>query len=564
MPTQPPPRSSASRRPFGFSNRSSVFEQRQNRIDDAKSRHATSNNKGSITCGDDSSENNSTAASGRGGSRNKKKRINVPPPRGERLRVVQAVKSARSVKPEREMSYQNSRPVMVGGMGQGTGLFAQPSLSRHGEPRSSQSSRSSVAVSENLNKSASTLTSVEVETLRNELLSFKVEHDAREQMQEILMKKISVLEREIEHEKLSKRQVELKARRAEDEVDRMNQQSVRMEEHGDQLEVQVEQLREDLAEERKVNEQKERQLLASAKALREAQQETYLAREEAVVKDDGMVQLLQEEKSRNAGLLRVIQERDGAIVALSAEKKALESKVEEMKVEIEQLNADLDAEREWRENAQAKVTEEKNQNKRLRTKIASLLDQLSKEEDHRATAIARAEAATKALKRLKQERDVDSNKDEDHEKKIKNLKDQVSLRERRVVLLRTQLEQEKSDHKVTHKRREVAENAYEGVRVTLKKVQTRCSHLEKLLVKKGKASKIFIEGDAAAGSREKKISASDDDVRVEEGNNQRHDGTSFGRESIADRPEVPIVQHFPESFDPSRLPGSDAPSWVQM
>ena len=511
------------------------------------------------------SENNSSnAPSTKGGAKGKRSRINVPPPRGERLRVVQAVKSARSVKPEREMSYQSSRPVMVGGMGQGTGLFAQPSLSRRGGPPSSHSSRSSIAASENLNKTASKLSSVEVEGLRNELMSFKVEHDAREQMQEILMKKISILEREVENQRLSKRQVELKARTAEDEADRIAQQSVRMEEHGDQLEVQVEQLREDLAEERRINEQKERQLFASAQALREAQQETYLAREEAVVKDDGMAQLLEEEKNRNAGLLRVIQERDGAIVALSAEKKALESKVDEMEMEINQLNCDLDAEREWRENAQAKVMEEKSQNKKLRTKITSLLDQLAKEEDHRATAIARAEAATRAMKRLKQARDVDSNKEEDHGKKMKNLKDQVSLRERRVVLLRTQLEQEKSDHKHTQQKREEVENAYNGVRATLKKMQARCVHLEKLLMKKGKASKFAFEGAAGSARPGKKVSVPDDDARVEQGSSERQEPTTFIRESNNSHPAVPPLQVVPETFDASRLPGSDAPSWVQM
>ena len=147
---------------------------------------------------------------------------------------------------------------------------------------------------------------------------------------------------------------------------------------------------------------------------------------------------------------------------------------------------------------------------------------------------------------------------------MKNLKDQVSLRERRVVLLRTQLEQEKSDHKVTQKRREEVENAYNGVRVTLKKMQTRCAHLEKLLLKKGKVPRISLEGDAGAGSRHKNSSVGDNDVRVEEGNNQRQEGTSFAMGNNDDGPEVPHLQHVPESFDPSRLPGSDAPSWVQM
>ena len=159
---------------------------------------------------------------------------------------------------------------------------------------------------------------------------------------------------------------------------------------------------------------------------------------------------------------------------------------------------------------------------------------MAKEEDHRATAIARAEAATKAAKRLKQERDIDSNKEEDHGKKLKNLKDQVSLRERRVVLLRTQLEQEKSDHKVTQNRREEVENAYQGVRVTLKKMQTRCAHLEKLLLKKGKVPRISLKGDAGAGSRHQKSSVPDDDVRVEEGSNQRQEGRQEERQIISD------------------------------
>merc|ERR1711991_508466 len=81
-----------------------------------------------------SSSRNSHASSNRTNSRvsvnSNNSRISTRKARGERLRVVKAVQQSRSIKPERDMSYHTGRPVMVGGRGQGTGLFAQPKMAR--------------------------------------------------------------------------------------------------------------------------------------------------------------------------------------------------------------------------------------------------------------------------------------------------------------------------------------------------------------------------------------------------------------------------------------------------
>jgi hypothetical protein len=511
----------ASRRPFGFKQSVSVKDMREQRLLDAKAATGISQKKQRKTPSL---------------SENRRPKIQAPPPRGERLRVVKAVQEKRKVKGERDMSYQVGQAVMVGGMGAGTGLYAQPTHERPTLPVENKHHRKFSREDEEIEKNA------EADALRRELVSLQLEHDAREQMVELLTKKISVLEREVESGKLDQRQLERKTRDAEDEVDRFRQQTVLRENHENQLEAQVEQLREDLEDERRVNAQKERQLLASAQALREAQAETYRARQAAAKKDDGMAQLVEDEKARNAGLLRVVQERDGAMVALTAERKALQSKVAELQDEVERLNGDVDAEREWREKAQDNAKEECLQNKKLRVKIASLLEQLAKEEDYRATAIARAEAATKLMKRMKQEATVEENKDDLAVKKEKSLKDQITLRERRIKLMRVQMEQEKKDHNALKKKQDEVKNAYDGVRITLKASQRRIVELEKLLYKT-RPQKRLVEAEV-----------------LDSGGMDEYDRATAGDENPESVPKLPI----PKNYDASKLPGSDAPMWMQM
>ena len=98
----------ASRRPFGFKQSVSVKDMREQRLLDAKAATGISQKKQRKTPSL---------------SENRRPKIQAPPPRGERLRVVKAVQEKRKVKGERDMSYQVGQAVMVGGMGAGTGLF---------------------------------------------------------------------------------------------------------------------------------------------------------------------------------------------------------------------------------------------------------------------------------------------------------------------------------------------------------------------------------------------------------------------------------------------------------
>ena len=141
-------------------------------------------------------------------------------------------------------------------------------------------------------------------------------------------------------------------------------------------------------------------------------------KQQIVVKDESMKEELNVEKQRNAGLLSVIQEKDETIMQLTKTNNNLSNKIiPELNEQIEMLEQDFESEKEWRFNAQAKVAEEEANNKKLRKKITALLDQLAREEDHRATAIARAEAATKQMKRIKQENTKDTALEEEQNKK---------------------------------------------------------------------------------------------------------------------------------------------------
>ena len=248
------------RRPFGFSNNNSIFEQRQRRLDSKKvnaggnnkSRNNSNKNLGKATKipNDFNNENYYNAKAqqhqqrfgpsapqqrqeqyqprSRSNSRTSVKsnnsRISITKPRGERLRVVKAVQKSRSIKPERDMSYHTGRPVMVGGRGQGTGLFAQPQTRRpatdNGFSTTKRSSNGEDGVADEL---------------RRELVALKVEHDARAQMVELLMQKIAVLEKDVESGKLNKRVVEQQKNQAEDLIDNMRQQTITTESNNEQL-----------------------------------------------------------------------------------------------------------------------------------------------------------------------------------------------------------------------------------------------------------------------------------------------------------------------------------------
>ena len=606
------------RRPFGFSNNNNVFEQRQRRLESKKvnaggnnrSRNNSNKNLGKATKipNDFNNENNYNAkvqqhqqrfgpsapqqrqeqyqprsrSNSRTSVKSNNSRISITKPRGERLRVVKAVQKSRSIKPERDMSYHTGRPVMVGGRGQGTGLFAQPQTRRpatdNGFSTTKRSSNGEDGVADEL---------------RRELVALKVEHDARAQMVELLMQKIAVLEKDVESGKLNKRVVEQQKNQAEDLIDNMRQQTITTESNNEQLNEQIIQLREDLEEERQLNRQKENQLLASAKALREAQNEVHKKKQQIVVKDESMKEELNVEKQRNAGLLSVIQEKDETIMQLTKTNNNLSNKIiPELNEQIEMLEQDFESEKEWRCNAQAKVAEEEANNKKLRKKITALLDQLAREEDHRATAIARAEAATKQMKRIKQENTKDTALEEEQNKKLKSIKQQVNLRERRLQLMKIQFDKEKEAHKSTSKKKEEVLNAYEGVRVTLKKANARISMLEKMLYKANQRKpgpvpslkiqqKNAMQNDEFSRRDEIKKRLGLDKVKIsnkkkeEDFPNFEHEPatpqnvndirTSFDSvNSDNNLVKKESYQPIPKDYDASKLPGSDAPEWMKM
>eukprot|EP00943_MAST-04B_sp_MAST-4B-sp1_P003592 g3592.t1 len=604
------------RRPFGFSNNNSVFEQRQRRLESKRANNSQSRKKGNSNTTDaeapkyvnnenyynkkmqEQQQRFGPSAShqqqdepqprGRTTSRTSVKsnnsRISKTKPRGERLRVVKAVQKSRSVKPERDMSYHTGRPVMVGGRGQGTGLFAQPRSRR-------PSTGAELTKKHSNNSNDETVT----DELRRELAALNVEHDARAQMVEILMQKIATLEKEVESGKLNKRVIEQQKNQAEDLVDDMRQQTVTTELNNEQLNEQILQLREDLEEERRLNRQKENQLLASARALREAQNEVYKKKQQIVVKDESMKEELNVEKQRNAGLLALIQERDETIVQLKKTNNNLSNKIiPELNEQIEVLEQDFETEKEWRINAQGKVVEEEAQNKKLRKKITALLDQLAREEDHRATAIARAEAATKQMKRIKQENTKDVAIEEEQSKKIKNIKQQVNLRERRLQLMKLQFEKEKEAHKTTSKKKEEVLNAYEGVRLTLKKANAKISMLEKMLYKANQRK----AGPVPSILKQKKDAVENDEfsrrdqikkrlglnLETSSNNNKNNEDDFPNFEHEPATPQNINDQHtsfdvansdnnimkkenyqpIPKDYDASKLPGSDAPEWMKM
>ena len=604
------------RRPFGFSSNNSVFEQRQRRLEtkrnkaDGTKRRQRSQAAGgrSISPSGENIENfynrranlsqpkapsPQHAGSQHGSRSNSRKsvksqgsRISSTKPRGERLRVVKAVQKSRSIKPERDMSYHTGRPVMVAGRGQGTGLFAQPRASRPSTGQELQTKESNFSPGESL-----------TDELRRELAAVKVEHDARAQMVEILMQKIAALEKQVESGKINKRVIEQQKNEAEDLLDNMKQQTITNELTNEQLNEQILQLREDLEEERKINRQKENQLLASARALREAQNEVYKKKQQIVVKDESMKEELNMEKQRNAGLLALIQEKDENIIDLTKTNANLSDKIiPELNEQIEVLEQDFETEKEWRMKAQEKVKEEEAQNKKLRKKITALLDQLAREEDHRATAIARAEAATKQLKRFKQENTKDIALEEEQNNKIKKIKQQVNLRERRLQLMKMQLDKEKEAHTGTSKKKEEVLNAYEGVRLALKKANAKISMLEKMLYKANQRK----PGPVPSVAQQQQEALKDDEFSRRDKIKQRlgldvnqsamkpgendafptfehepatsednqDEMTSFdvqgGKDDMRNLVKRDTNQRIPKNYDASKLPGSDAPEWMKL
>ena len=332
-----------------------------------------------------------------------------------------------------------ARPVIVSSRGAGTGLFAQPS--RRSLSESGIKQRPLSRAEANADAAAA----------REEVISMRIEHNAQNSLVEMLTQRCARLGSQLERQQLETRAVESRLRQTQDELDKMRQSTQSRDIRGTQLEEQVEMLRDELHTVRRSDKEKDQSLLQLSKALREAQAQSREQSAQSSQETSMADRLIMEERHRNAGLMQQLQMEQKRVVELAAKIRELENLVTDGKAELGRAISDVDMEREWRERAQGDLQKSNEQRVKLQERVAALLGQLDNERAQAYTARERADNMAADARRSKLRVQEEAAQLGDVELKLKQAQGHVAMRDRRIQLLKKQLQQEKSLHEEARK-----------------------------------------------------------------------------------------------------------------
>jgi len=428
------------------------------------------------------------------------------------------------------MDWQNSRPVIVSSRGAGTGLFAQPS--HHTQTNDALTNRPMSRAEANAEAAAA----------REEVISMKIEHTAQASLVEMLTQRCARLGSQLERQRLDAKIMATKLKESEDHRKRLLQSTEATGMRGSQLEEQVEILREELDTARRVDKEKEESLLMLSKALREAQAESREQTAQSNQDASEAEKFAEAERRRNAGLMQQLQQEQKRVVDMASRIRNLETQLQEKELEMSACLADVEAEKEWRERAQAerKVAEE--QRAKLQERVATLLGHLDAERVQAQTARERAESMAADAKRARQRAQEEAEVLNEKDLRLKQAQGHVAMKDRRVQLLKKQLHQEKTMRIAAEKKRD--ELARINERLREKMPGTQKSSVSDSLESLDEVNlKLSAEECKRLGPNVQFTAPVAPETRKEKLQSIRK-----------------IMDDLP---DPSRMAGSDAPEWVR-
>jgi chromosome segregation ATPase len=166
---------------------------------------------------------------------------------------------------------------------------------------------------------------------------------------------------------------------------------------------------------------------------------------------------LQEMHGINAGLRRQLLDEQQRIVDARNETRHIQADVQHVYMELSTRDSELKMERDRNTALANKVDAHETVIIHLKEKIFKITDQLNKALGVRKTAIKRAEVTASKAKKMESEVAGTDRMMAEHELKIKNLQGQLAMKERRIVLMKKQHHAETMKHNNTKAERDILE-----------------------------------------------------------------------------------------------------------
>ena len=170
---------------------------------------------------------------------------------------------------------------------------------------------------------------------------------------------------------------------------------------------------------------------------------------------------LQEMHGVNAGLRRQLSDEQARIVGCRGEVRAAQSEVQRVYVELSTRESELIVKNEQTNNLEKRIMELEEEKIKMKEKYLRVSDQLGKALDVRKTAVRRAEITELKARKMSSEVAHTERTVEDYETKVENLIGQITMKERRIQLMKKQHTNEIIMHKATKTEREHLEKEIE-------------------------------------------------------------------------------------------------------
>ena len=366
-------------------------------------------------------------------------------PTSQRRRRRPAGASSRPHVASGRTSWMNQGAV-IGSRGPGTGMYGRPS-----------SKASANSSSKNVSKRISPDTGTND---RDELISLRVEYKAQEQLVQMLTNRVNKMTTEVERGKLVTRAMEGQLLQAQHEATRANRRTEesRAEETvvGDQLD----RYKYDLEEVQENNRRLETEMSQITHERDQAlfQIQTLTQQSQAREQNNrASTSSLQEMHGVNAGLRRQLKDEQNRIVQSRNEVRQAQAEVQRVYMELSTRDSELHMERDRTTQMASKIEQHEEIIIKLKEKMAKIADSLNRAQDVRRTAIRRAEVTASKAKKMESEVAGTDKLVADYEFKLTNLQGQIAMKDRRIQLMKKQHQSEIASHQGTQAEREALE-----------------------------------------------------------------------------------------------------------
>ena len=331
-------------------------------------------------------------------------------------------------------SWMNQGSSLNASRGPGTGIYGRPS-------KSNNSKR---------NNSTTTTTTTTEQTDRDELISLRVEYQAQEHLVAMLTNRVNKMTTEVERSKLVSRAMETQLIQSQQNTQRANESYVQSKQEETIVGDQLDQYKYDLEE---VQEQNNR--LQSELSQIKHERDTALSQismltqqqKEKEQNNNRSTTSLQEMHGMNAGLRRQLSNEQNRIVEARNEVRTVQSEVQRVYMELSTRDSELKNEQMKNENMVEKINNCEDLIHKLKEKIMKITCTLNKAQDVRKTAIKRAEVTASKAKKMEHEVASTDKIVADYELKINNLIGQITMKDRRIQLMKKQHYNEIENHK---------------------------------------------------------------------------------------------------------------------